>query len=103
MSKLPKELELAIKAREKKKKSKYNQLLSDLGLETEEETRERIKRELDEAYDAVPLETKQKFLDLMWSGKTVGEATRELNIDLMVGSQIIIRNANIMFPTKAIK
>lgn len=103
MSKIPKELELAIKARERKKQSKIDKLFTEYGMETTQEIRDRLQREQDEAYEAISLETKQKFLDLMWAGKNVGEASREVGIDSTIGAQIILRNAPKIFPTKAIE
>jgi hypothetical protein len=42
---------------------------------------------------ALPKETRQKFLDLMWQGKTVGEAQRECGIEeLMVASALVCLN-----------
>lgn len=42
---------------------------------------------------ALPKETRQKFLDLMWQGKTLGEAQKECGIEeLMVASSLIELN-----------
>lgn len=40
----------------------------------------------------VPKETKQKLLDLLHEGKTIGEATRECELDLQVSGEIIMQN-----------
>ena len=39
----------------------------------------------------------------MWAGKNVGEASKEVGIDSMMGAQIILRNAVSIMPTKAEK
>ena len=74
-----------------------------MGIGPKETFSERYKREQDEAYDAVSLEAKQKFLDLMWLGKNVGEASKEAGISTDVGAQIILRNAVRTLPTKVVK
>ncbi len=88
------------KIAEDKKQAKIDKLFKQLGMETRAETEARLQWERDEAYNAVSLEKKQKFLDLMWEGKNVGQASAEVGIDSMVGAQIIIRNGNSTFPTK---
>ena len=103
MSKVPKELQMAMMARERKKRLKRDILFDKLGIETPEQFRERKDREMDEAYEAVPLDTKQRFLDLFNKGKTLGEAAQEAGIDMMVASQVILRNAVELIPTKAVK
>jgi len=40
----------------------------------------------------VPWETKQRILDLLWDGKTVGEIIKIVDIELLVVSGIIVDN-----------
>jgi hypothetical protein len=91
------------KALEEKKSAKLDKIYKKLGMETRAETTARLEWEREEAYKAVSLEKKQKFLDLMAQGKNVGEASDEVGIDSMIGAQIIIRNADTisLWPTKA--
>lgn len=91
------------KIAEDKKKAKLDKLYTKLGMETSEETRQRLDWEREEAYKAVSLEKKQQFLDLMHQGKNVGEASEIVGIDSMIGAQIIIRNYETieLWPTKA--
>jgi DNA-directed RNA polymerase subunit N (RpoN/RPB10) len=56
-----------------------------VGKSFEERTQEKV--------DAVPQETKQKILGLMWSGKSIGEVKDELGIDdTMVVCGVINQN-----------
>jgi CRISPR/Cas system CMR subunit Cmr6 (Cas7 group RAMP superfamily) len=89
------------KDREAKKQARLDKLYKKLGMKTSEESRAERQYMEDTAYAAISLETKQKFLDLMWSGKNVGEASKEVGIDSMMGAQIILRNAVGIMPTKA--
>lgn len=41
---------------------------------------------------SLPRETKQKVLDLVHEGKTIGEVRKELNLELMVVCEIINQN-----------
>ena len=93
------------KIAEDKRKAKLDKLYTKLGMETHAETTARLEWEREEAYNAVSLEKKQQFLDLMNQGKNVGEASAIVGIDSMVGAQVIIRNAQTvsLFPTKVIK
>ena len=50
------------------------------------------KQKLKEKVASVPQETKQKFLDLMWAGKSVGEAKYECGLDLQVAGGILQEN-----------
>lgn len=86
-----------------KKHAKIDKLFTKLGMETSSETKDRLQWERDEAYNAVSIEKKQQFLDLMWKGKNVGQAAAEVGIDSMIGAEIIIRNGNSTFPTKVEK
>lgn len=86
-----------------KKQARIDKLFTKFGMETESETKARLEWEREEAYNSVSLEKKQQFLDLMWQGKNVGEASAIVGIDSMIGAQIILRNAGSMFPTKAEK
>ena len=43
-------------------------------------TVEEVKRKNIEAAMTLPLETRQRFLDLMWASKTLGEAQRTCDI-----------------------
>lgn len=100
-------LQMRLKNREKdraaKKQAKTDKLLKKLGYKTDDEIKAEIEYKLDRDYEAIPLETKQRFLDLMWEGKNVGEASAEVGIDSMMGAQIILRNAVSTMPTKAVK
>jgi hypothetical protein len=89
------------KALKEKKDAKLDKLYKKLGMETHAETIARLDWEREEKYNAVPLEKKQKFLDLMWEGKNVGQASEEAGIDLDIGAQVLLRNAVSVFPTKA--
>ena len=40
--------------------------------------------------DAVPKEDKQKLLDAMWEGKTLGEAMELIGVDTEVGGKIFV-------------
>ena len=42
--------------------------------------------------DKLPKETKQKVLDLMHEGKSVGDVGKILNLDTMIVAEIIIQN-----------
>ena len=44
------------------------------------------------AAEALPQETRQKFLDLMWAGKTLGEAQRETGISFDAANGIVQMN-----------
>lgn len=88
------------KSLEDKKAAKLDNLYKKLGMETNAETKARLEWEREEKYKAVPLEKKQKFLDLMHSGKNVGQASAEAGIDSDIGAQVILRNAVSIFPTK---
>ena len=35
---------------------------------------------------------KQKILDLMWKGKTIGEVMKKLNLDLHLVSEVVLEN-----------
>ena len=98
-------LQMRLKNRDKDKKAKQevkmDKIYKHFGMETTQETRDRLQYEQDQAYEAVSLETKQKFLDLMWEGKNVGEAAEAVGIDSSIGAQIILRNAVSVVPTKA--
>lgn len=97
------ELEIAILHRERKKKLKRDILFAKLGIETPEQIEERFKKDMDDAYKAVPLETKQKFLDLFNKGVPLGKAADEVGIDHLIAAQVILRNAVELIPTKAVK
>lgn len=47
---------------------------------------------LKEQVAAVPIEVKQKLLDLLNEGKTVGEARNAVNLELIVVGEIIMQN-----------
>lgn len=52
-----------------------------------------FKQKLKEKVALVPLEQKQKLIDLLHNGKTVGEAMRESGItDHLVSGEIIMQN-----------
>lgn len=104
MSKKPlSELEIVLQARERKKKLQRDILFDKLGIETPEQFKERAEREREAEYAAIPLETKQKFLDLMNSGMKLGEARQAVGIDIMMAAMIIMKNTVELFPTKVIK
>ena len=42
--------------------------------------------------DAVPQEVKQKYLDLLWAGKNIGDARAEVGISLNAATQITMDN-----------
>lgn len=42
--------------------------------------------------DAVPQPTRQKFLDAIWAGKTLGEARDHADIDFEAATQIVLDN-----------
>lgn len=54
----------------------------------------RTKAEIEADVAKIPKETKQNVLDLLRSGKTVGEIQKELNLDLMDTAEIICQNIN---------
>ena len=100
-------LQMRLKNREKdrkaKKDAKLDKLYTKLGMKTHAETMAEIQYKQDRDYEAVSLEKKQQFLDLMWAGKNVGEASKIVGIDSSIGAQIILRNAVSVFPTKVEK
>jgi uncharacterized protein YfbU (UPF0304 family) len=50
-----------------------------------------IKEELQKQIDDVPLEVCQEILDLMHSGKTVGEVCKEVKLDTFTVSGVIVK------------
>jgi hypothetical protein len=66
--------------------------------------KDRLAKERDAEYAAIPLETKQRFLDLFNSGKmNLGEAARAAGISTFMAAQVILKNAVELFPTKVLK
>ena len=55
-------------------------------------TDQHYKIKLRKLVEAVPKETKQKILDLLHKGLTVGEVRKKVNLDLMVVSTILCDN-----------
>lgn len=52
-----------------------------------------FKEKLKEKVDNISIETKQKFLDLLHEGKTVGEAEKETGInETIVSGEIVMQN-----------
>lgn len=98
-----KKLEARKRIKDMQKSLKVEKAYSSLGIESPGAYKERRKRELDAEYASTPLETKQKFLDLMAEGRNLGQARTEANISIEVASQIILRNAESidLFPRKA--
>lgn len=94
------ELERAMQARERKKKLRVDRAYDSLGMETPDQWKARYEREQDEAYKAVPIEAKQKFLDLFNQGIPLGKAAEMAGIDSMIAAQVIVRNAVQLTPTK---
>lgn len=89
------------KDKEARKQAKLDKLYKKIGMKTDAERRAEQQYLLDKEYEAIPLEKKQRFLDLMHQGKTVGEAAQEVGIDSLMGAQVILRNAVEIMPTKA--
>jgi hypothetical protein len=92
--------------KEKEAQLKKDKLYAKLGIETNEAWHERYHREKDAAYNAVPLEKKQAFLDLFnKGGKNLGECCREIGIEADIAAEIIMRNKEEyqLWPTKVTK
>ena len=51
-----------------------------------------FERKLNRDIAAVPKEIKQKVLDLIWSGKNIGEIKKIVNLDTLVVGGIITEN-----------
>ena len=51
-----------------------------------------IEQKIREKTDLVPKTLRQKFLDLMWKGKTLGEAKKICGFDLDIAGQIVMDN-----------
>jgi len=94
------ELEYAQLHRKHKKKMKIDRLHVKIQREVPDLREERIKMEQDKWYGSVPLSKKQEFLDLMLSGKSLGDAAKEVGIDVEIASQVILRNMDQIFPRK---
>ena len=54
----------------------------------------RTKQQIEADVEKIPKETKQKVIDLLREGKTVGEIRKELNLDLMDTAEIICQNVD---------
>jgi len=52
----------------------------------------RTKEQIEEDVANIPVETKQKVLDLLRNGMKVGDIRKELNLDLMDTAEIITQN-----------
>ena len=50
------------------------------------------KKEYDKNLKEIPKETKQKILDLLWSGKSVGEICELVNLNTLYVSGVIVEN-----------
>lgn len=50
------------------------------------------KQKLQEKVALIPIETKQRFIDIIHSGKTIGEAEREVGIGSPEGGEILLQN-----------
>ena len=48
----------------------------------------------DKEFDKIPLGTKQKFMDLIKEGKTIGEAKTEVGVSTEIGAEILVRQIN---------
>jgi hypothetical protein len=96
-------LEAKKRIKELKEKAKREEAYLKMGIEPFEAVWARKQKEQEAEYAAVPLETKQKFLDYMAEGKTVGEARDLTGISLDVACKIIIKNKESyeIFPRKA--
>lgn len=103
MSDTPKILKQAIAASKRKRQAKEDRLWKRLGREAPSERKARKEDELDIDYNEIPLEKKQKFLDLFNEGIPLGKAAEQAGIDSMMAAQVIIRNAVGLIPSKAIK
>lgn len=97
------ELEIVMQHRERKRKLRSDILHDQLGIETTEQIEQRLKKEREAEYNAVPIEQKQKFLDLFNSGLKMGQAAREAGIDIVVAAEVILKNAIELVPKKVIK
>lgn len=89
--------------RKAKESAKLDKIYKKLGMKTDAEAKAEAQYKLDAEYESISLEKKQKFLDLMWEGKNVGDASKEVGISSMMGAQIILRNAVQSMPRKAEK
>ena len=96
-------LKQAIAARARKRQEKADRLMKRLGRESFTERKLRKEDELEIDYNEIPLETKQKFLDLFNQGIKLGEAAEKAGMDPMMAAQVIIRNAVGYIPSKVIK
>ncbi len=103
MNEAPKILKQAIAAQKRRKQAKVDRLWKRLGREAPSETKARKEDELDIDYDEIPLEKKQRFLDLFNQGIPLGKAAEQVGIDSLMAAQVIIRNAVGLIPSKAIK
>lgn len=72
--------------------AKQKALMLKMGIELPK-TAEQYVKESDDKARALPVETRQKFLNLINKGKTIGEAKKECGIDLDTACGII--NINI--------
>lgn len=90
-----------IKAMEKE--LKLEKAYAKYGIEPSHVVIARRKAEFEKEYAAVPLETKQKFLDHMAQGLNVGQARELVGVSLDVAAQIVLRNYDTieLFPRKA--
>ena len=50
---------------------------------------------LKEKVALIPLQIKQKFLDIIWEGKTIGEATEACNLDVEITGEILLQNIGV--------
>ncbi len=96
-------LKLAVAARKRKKEAKIDRLHKRLGFEPPSERKARLEDEMNIDYESIPLEKKQRFLDLFNEGIPLGKAAETAGIDSMMAAQVIIRNAVGLIPSKAIK
>lgn len=64
------------------------QKFPELQLPVRENYGDRTMREANET----PIDIRQKFLDLMWSGKTLGDAREELDLTFEAANGIMLMN-----------
>jgi len=77
--------------KEQQKKLKMDKLFIKHGIRTDSQIEKEIKDRYDQAFKSHTLESRQKFLDLMHTGKTFGEAREEAGISFDCASEVMKR------------
>ena len=59
---------------------------------TDEQIRKEVRQKYIDAYNATTQEERQKFLNLIWAGKTLGQAHEEVGISFDAALEIMTQN-----------